>query len=125
MVLNLIQSIKNDVITWRGKEYKTLMKEWGGVQNILNFQRTSNGQYRFLRNAQFEAIELYLYLRFVKGSPKIIDLYKEYYQNPRDFCKALEITHISEDTFDYINNNPYNNTYAYNAHNHVHIIHIL
>ena len=85
--------IYDDVVKWRNNGYKSNFSE---VKEILNFQKTEvKNQYKYLRKAQFEAIETYLFLRFVKQTPKIVDLYKEYFNIPSEFCNSLGITDIS------------------------------
>jgi hypothetical protein len=70
--MNVIQKIQEDVKLWREGGYQTVISQ---VREILNFQKTENEEkYKFLRKAQFQAIETYLFLRFVKKTPKIIDL---------------------------------------------------
>ena len=105
--MTIIQKIQTDVKIWRESGYPTAISQ---VKEILNFQKIESHndsierQYKYLRKAQFEAIETYLYLRFVKNTPKIIDLYKQYYPISRDFTKALNIDHIPEYSFKYIKN---------------------
>ena len=55
---------------------------------------------RYLRKPQFEAIETYLYLRFVKQTPHITDLYKDYYQDLNDRLEALGINLSPKDLLD-------------------------
>lgn len=99
---DLVNKIRHDVLQWRLNNYKT---EFTEIKEILNFQKTEiENSYKYLRKAQFEAIETYLFLRFVKKTPKIIDLYKIYYSTPPEFCKALNINHIPEHSFKYIKN---------------------
>ena len=104
---SLLFLIKEDITAWRKENYKS---EFSTVKEILNFQKIESHndsierQYKYLRKAQFEAIETYLYLRFVKKTPKIIDLYKQYYPISQDFTKALNINHIPEHSFKYIKN---------------------
>ena len=99
---DLVNKIRHDVLQWRLNNYKT---EFTEIKEILNFQKTEiENLYKYLRKAQFEAIETYLFLRFVKKTPKIIDLYKTYYSTPPEFCKALNINHIPEHSFRYIKN---------------------
>ncbi len=98
--MTIIQKIQTDVKIWQESGYPTAISQ---VKEILNFQQTaSDKQYKFLRKAQFQAIETYLFLRFVKNTPKIIDLYKKYYNSPQEFCKALGVNHIQEESFEFI-----------------------
>ena len=97
---DLLSNTKKDIESWREDGYKA---EFNEIKEILNFQKTEiENQYKYLRKAQFETIETYLFLRFVKKTPKIIDLYKEYYKTPQEFCKALDIVHINETSFEFI-----------------------
>ena len=97
---DLLSLIKIDIENWRNDGYKA---EFNEIKEILNFQKTGiENQYKYLRKAQFETIETYLFLRFVKKTPKIIDLYKEYYKTPQEFCKVLDIVHINETSFEFI-----------------------
>jgi hypothetical protein len=52
---------------------------------------------RFLRKAQFEALETYWYLRLVERTPHIFDLYKRLYDDPVELFKALNISISQED----------------------------
>lgn len=88
---NLLNKISDDVRCWRESEYKCQFSE---VAAILKFNKDES---KYLRSAQFRAIETYLFLRFIKNSPKVIDLYKEYFQAITDFSRALNIKHINED----------------------------
>ena len=104
---NIITKIKENVANWRNDNYRN---DFSGVAEILKYQilnhpevksikQDQEYQYRYLRKAQFEAIETYLYLRFVKKTPTITNLYKEYYKTPQEFCKALNINHIQQESF--------------------------
>ena len=52
---------------------------------------------RFLRKAQFEALETYWYLRLVERTLHIFDLYKRLYDDPVELFKALNISISQED----------------------------
>lgn len=47
---------------------------------------------RYLRGAQIQALTTYWYLRLVKGTPSMLDLYKEVYPAKSDLRKALGLT---------------------------------
>ena len=52
-------TIKKDIENWRNDGYKA---EFNEIKEILNFQKTEiENQYKYLRKAQFEAIEAYLF----------------------------------------------------------------
>ena len=50
------------------------------------------GNLRFLRKAQFEALETYWYLRLAEKTPHIFNLYKKIYVDPFELLKALNIS---------------------------------
>lgn len=88
---NLYQQLKSDVINWRQQGY---LSSYPVIATILNFNKNN-----FLRQAQFEALETYWYLRLVKNTPNIFELYKEYFQG-KDLLKALGISLSEEDLTD-------------------------
>lgn len=88
---NLYQKLKTDVSAWRQQEYSC---SYPVISTILSF----NKDY-FLRQAQFEALETYWYLRLVKNTPNIFELYKEYFQG-KELLKALGIFLSGEDLTD-------------------------
>ncbi len=99
----LYQKIREDVIKWRTNNYKSNYFEIG---EILNFQFIGEHKtnLKFLRTAQFEALETYLYLRFVKNTSHIIDLYKAYFPKPKDLIKALNINLAQDDLIELLAN---------------------
>lgn len=95
----LFQKIKKEVLDWRNNGYKSNFPE---IKSILLFNLEEKNRFKYLRKAQFEAIETYLFLRFIRKSPKVIDLYKKYYSDLEEFCKVLEISHINKESFEFI-----------------------
>ena len=61
----LYDSIREDIHRWRQDNYQSAIHE---VSQILNYQFIDEKKttLRYLRKAQFEAIETYLYLRCIK-----------------------------------------------------------
>ena len=96
MTLSLSIMIRDKVREWRENNYDC---DYPAIAEILtyNFERDDHGvvSLRFLRKAQFEALETYWYLRLVEKTPKIIDLYKKVYgNNHSELLKALGINFI-------------------------------
>jgi len=76
--MTLHNILKSKVAEWRDSDYKT---EYPVISEILNFNYDSETQtFRFLRKAQFEALETYWYLRLIEKTPHVFDLYKKYFQ---------------------------------------------
>jgi len=87
--------LKSKVTEWRESNYNS---EYPVISEILNFNYDSETQaLRFLRKAQFEALETYWYLRLIEKTPYIFDLYKKLYNNPVELFKALGISISQED----------------------------
>jgi type III restriction enzyme len=93
---NLHQILYSEIERWRKSGYQSQFSE---VVEILKFNKNES---KYLRTAQFNAIETYLFLRFVKETPKIIDLYKEYFKNLKDFVEVLGIKHIKQDNIRFL-----------------------
>ena len=91
----LYDVLKSKVFEWRENNYPS---DFPVIAEILEFNldpETKN--LRFLRKAQFEALETYWYLRLVEGTPHIFDLYKRLYDEPVELFKALNIYISQED----------------------------
>jgi len=91
----LYDILKSKVFEWRKNNYPS---DFPVIAEILEFNldpETRN--LRFLRKAQFEALETYWYLRLVEGTPHIFDLYKKLYNDPVELFKALNISISQED----------------------------
>ena len=86
----LIKKIREEVCHWKNQRYHSELYE---IKEILDFQYIDYEyeKLRFLRKPQFEALETYLFLRFIKNTQNIVDLYKEYFKNPNDLFEALDI----------------------------------
>ncbi|MBE8158577.1 MAG: DEAD/DEAH box helicase family protein, partial [Betaproteobacteria bacterium] len=73
------------------------------IGEILRFQYLGENPedgLRFLRTAQFSALETYWYLRLVKNTPHIMDLYREYHPKPSEFAEALGVPLTAADMED-------------------------
>lgn len=84
---NLYQQLKSDVLTWRQEGYPS---SYPTITTILQ-----HNQNNFLRKAQFEALETYWYLRLVKNTPNIFDLYRSYFPG-KSLFQAFGLSHIVE-----------------------------
>ncbi|MDI6734903.1 MAG: DEAD/DEAH box helicase family protein [bacterium] len=82
------------MLEWRENNYQS---DYTTISEILEFNLDpESGNLRFLRKAQFEALETYWYLRLVERTPHIYDLYKKLFQ-PRDLLKSLGINLTQDD----------------------------
>ncbi len=92
--MNLYEILKIKVKEWRENNYQC---DYPSIREIFeyNFLDAENQKLRYLRKAQFEALETYWYLRLVEKTPRIFDLYKKYFQG-EDLLNALNI-HLTEE----------------------------
>ena len=79
-----------------GVKKDTLCPEYPLIGEILRWQFEGEPQERirlkYLREPQFQSLEIYWYLRLVLKTPHIVDLYKHYYgEDISDFCTAFGI----------------------------------
>jgi len=91
----LHSTLQSKVAGWRNSTYKL---EYSVISELFNFNYDSETQtLRFLRKAQFEALETYWYLRLIEKTPHIFDLYKKFYGDPVELFKVLGISISQED----------------------------
>ena len=89
MFSNLFEYLQSNTIDWRNKNYPS--DKYPAIAEIFNYNR-QDGELRYLREAQFRALEIYWYLRLIENTPKTFDLYKKYFSNPIDLLQAFGIT---------------------------------
>ncbi len=93
--MSLYNVLKSKVLEWRRDNYRS---DYPPISEILDFNLDpKTGNLRFLRKAQFEALETYWYLRLVEGTSHIFNLYKKFYDDPVELFKALNISISQED----------------------------
>ena len=87
--------IAEEVAAWKKAEYPC--EEFPIISDILEYQTTQTEpgalvESRYLRSAQIEALTTYWYLRLVKNTPTMLDLYKSAYPSKSELRKALGLT---------------------------------
>jgi len=93
MTMTLYRILKSKTLEWRRNNYQS---DYSAISEILEFNlNPETGNLRFLRKAQFEALETYWYLRLVEGTPHVFDLYKRYFTG-KEFFRSLGLEHIVE-----------------------------
>ena len=91
----LHELLKSKVSEWRSSNYAA---DYPPISEILDYNFDSETQsLRYLRKAQFEALETYWYLRLKEGTPHIFDLYTRLYSDPIELLTSLGIPTGSED----------------------------
>ncbi len=102
---HLFEKLRDDTLNWRKAGYPC--PDYPLIGEVLRYQFEGEANERlhlkYLREPQFQSLELYWFLRLVLKTPHIVDLYKYYYDTGdiRDFCEAFGIP-ISPDELIFI-----------------------
>jgi len=91
----LYSKLKSKVGEWRRNNYQS---SFPVISEIIRYNLDpETGNLRFLRKAQFEALETYWYLRLAEGTSHIFDLYKKLFEDPVELFRALNLSLSQED----------------------------
>ncbi len=86
--MSLHDSIQREVDTWRADGLP--WEAFPAIAEIINWSRLDDGEtLRFLRRPQLRALETYWYLRLVKNTPHVFDLYREFFPSFRELREVL------------------------------------
>ena len=85
--MSLYLKLKLEVLEWEKQNY---LCDYPIISTILKYNQNN-----FLRKAQFEALETYWYLRLVKNTPNIFDLYRSYFPGKTLF-EVFGLKHLIE-----------------------------
>lgn len=88
----LIEKLVQETAEWRKNNYP--LDDFPAIGEILTWADEPEGAGFRLRAPQLRALETYWFLRLVKGTPKIFDLYEHYFpaaDDPDALLKALGI----------------------------------
>lgn len=92
MDLFVPSKLREKVEKWRKTDYPC---EYSAISEIMNWNlmeiEEGNKTLRYLRKAQFEALETYWYMRLVEKTPHVFELYKRLYTDNSKLIKALGI----------------------------------
>ncbi|MDE3118322.1 MAG: restriction endonuclease subunit R, partial [Nitrospirota bacterium] len=89
---HLHQQIAARVNTWRLEDYSC--PEYPALAEILEWAHVpETGHARFLRRPQLRALETYWYLRLIKKTPQVFDLYRKFYPKQSELLSALGLDH--------------------------------
>ena len=106
--LSLFTKLQENALNWRKNGYAGT--DFPLIGELLRWQfegaATSGGEngdpvLKYLREPQFQALEIYWYVRVVKKTPHIMELYKDLFPDKTDFAEALGLP-LSEATLRYI-----------------------
>jgi hypothetical protein len=97
MELFVPTKLKEKVEEWRSNDYAC---DYPAISEIFDYNiirtKSETKTLRYLRSAQFQALETYWYLRLVEKTPHIFEFYNRLYRDPVDLLKALGIS-LSQD----------------------------
>ena len=90
----LFEKLRDDAQKWQEEGYPC--EDFPLIGELLRWQFVAEpqekGTLKYLRQPQFQALELYWYLRLVRKTPHIAELYKHYFSDDkRDFFEAIRI----------------------------------
>lgn len=88
--MSILDKLQKQVTDWRESNYPCT--KYPAISEIIRYNKDENGLLRYLRQAQFNALETYWYIRIVLKTPHFLDLYKEYFQKS-ELRKMLSIPH--------------------------------
>ena len=91
---HLFEKLREDTLNWRNEGYPC--PDYPLIGEVLRYQFEGEPpeqiSLKYLREPQFQSLELYWFLRLVRKTPHIVDLYKHYYSDDkRDFFDAFGI----------------------------------
>ena len=100
----LYEKLRDDAEQWRKEGYTC--QKYPLIGEILRWQfegdTEERGPLKFLREPQFQSLEVYWYLRLVKQTPKIVELNQDYYSDDIAlFCESFGIP-LSEEALEFV-----------------------
>jgi type III restriction enzyme len=98
---HLFNALAQRVDAWRAENYPC--PDYPAIREILEFAHEEGGELRYLRRAQFRALETYWYLRLVLNTPHIANLYTELFPGLGERLQAMGVSPalFAEANFDY------------------------
>jgi len=89
-VTHLYEVLADEARRWRDAHY--VCEKYPAIGEILDWQvDTESGVMRFLRNPQLRALDVYWYLRLVRQTPTILQLYDQCFPDADVWLDALGI----------------------------------
>ena len=93
---HLYEKLRDDTLNWRKEGYPC--QDYPLIGEVLRYQFEGEAgdrvHLKYLREPQFQSLELYWYIRLVLDTPHIVKLYRHYYDTTgdiRNFCEAFGI----------------------------------
>lgn len=90
-MLPLAMRLAAEVSAWRRTGYE--VAEHPAIAEVLLWARGDDANPRFLRDPQLRALETYWYLRVVRNTPHVLDLYRHAFPHKAERLGALGLAH--------------------------------
>ncbi|MGE3276591.1 MAG: nucleotidyltransferase domain-containing protein [Vicinamibacterales bacterium] len=89
--MNLHERLRQDVLAWRASGWAH--DAYPAIAEVLEWTQGSEGNPRFLRAPQLAALETYWYLRLVRDTAHVADLYATLFTDPAEHLQSLGLEH--------------------------------
>ncbi|MGE3189964.1 MAG: restriction endonuclease subunit R, partial [Vicinamibacterales bacterium] len=89
--MSLHERLRAEVLAWRATGWTH--EAHPAIGEVLEWAQGTEGNPRFLRSPQLAALETYWYLRLVRGTPHVSDLYAALFDDPAEQMQALGLDH--------------------------------
>ncbi|HYX31026.1 MAG TPA: DEAD/DEAH box helicase family protein [Pyrinomonadaceae bacterium] len=97
--MHLYEALSNSVNDWRKDNYAH--DKYDTISEILDWAKNPEGEGFRLRPPQLRALETYWYLRLVKETAHVFDLYQEYFESRKELLAALGIPNAAFEEVDF------------------------
>jgi len=91
--------LRAKTLDWKAKGWAT--EDYSVIAEILEWASNPDGSGYILRPPQFQALQVYWYLRLIEKTPLIYDLYKKFMPAKTDLLKSLGIPHEAFEKVDF------------------------
>lgn len=97
--MHLYEALSNSVDDWRKQNY--VHAYYDTISEVLEWAKSPEGEGFRLRPPQVRALETYWYLRLVRDTPHIFDLYQNCFGSRKELLEALGIPSAAFEQVDY------------------------
>ncbi len=87
---HLYQALDQRVSQWREAGYPS--EDFPAIGEVLDYGRLEDSGLRFLRRAQFQALETYWYIRLELGTPTVPALYDKLFESRKERLAAMGVS---------------------------------
>jgi len=92
--MDIFEKLQANTDKWREEGYPS--EQFPAISEILSWNKNPDGSLRYLRDAQFRALEVYWYVRICLNTPSLLELYERFFPRKIDRLAALGVPEIKE-----------------------------